>query len=219
MKEFNPAWEGKIIFTEQNQHLYTGLSIDQLISLSGIKGYMNDTTEEKPVFDIDGLYPFLKFSIKYKEVTLFRDFDFEDRIIYNISFDTLKKREGVGTRVLRSQVSAAREIGFEEILCTALGYYNSKYNGYVTWGKLGYQMYKSGEITDFLKLMEEGRSQVNPNGYLYVDTLHQLLLNTDGTEYWTVRGSKWSGVFKLTPNSESLSVLNNYLTRKGLERI
>lgn len=81
------------------------------------------------------------------------------------------------------------------------------YNGYITWGKLGYTMLITPREQFEKLLREHNRTE---------ETLFELLKTKEGYEFWKRNGFSWSGIFFLTEGSENITLLKEYLKTRNI---
>ncbi len=198
---YNPANNGKDL-TGYDCLLTTGYEPDEIISFTGADyaGNYNRTVQ------IDGIYPAVRVNIRHDGFSLSRTINFEEKIIYNERFTVKKTGRGLGAGILKSQVDVAMNAGFEQIKVFAMGDNQSlkKWNGYITWAKLGFTMegFEENQFNDFLKLHE--RNEKN---------LHQLISTTNGERLWKENGYSWFGEFVLREDSLNMKLLIEYMNR------
>jgi hypothetical protein len=214
---FNAIWN-KIPFNLTTHTKYSGLENNELISLSGIRGIIKKNSTEIPKLEVNGNYPQMTIRVSYDNVVLFRRLDLENCVIYNQLFETTVKRQGNGTKILFSQVELSRELGFNTIYCYAMGNCDSIFNGYITWGKLGYTMYQQDDIDEFDNILRGNKaSKTSQEAYFFSQNLFALLKTKEGCDFWTINGVDWFGLFDTDQTSQNYFYLKEYMARKKLQ--
>lgn len=139
---------------------------------------------------------FLEVSVSHPDVRV------QDRTFYKTSTGITIENEvfikkpgapkGLATRAVERQVEFATKLGANTISLNAVGYYgSSKWNGYYTWPKNGFDA-KLDDITDML-----------PRNLKGAKTLQDLFKTKEGEEWWKINGSSMFVQFDLSPNSAS----------------
>jgi len=188
---FDPHYIG-IQFDTTNCYELTGYTEKELIALAGIFGYAND-------FEItcfEGIYPNLRIAIECNALTLQIEIQIGEGIIQNELMICHSPGEGIGLKVFCAQTEAAIDAGFSQIRCLAVGRFEviEMWNGYITWGKLGF-IIDNYFLDRFLALLKEYNRKET--------TLGELLATKDGERFWTEHGMSWPGKFDLYAGSES----------------
>ncbi len=137
----------------------------------------------------------------------------DDLVMDNDLFQLNGQEKGTGTMMFAQQVNAASKMGVSRIeVSDAAGYGSAyaedtgrpktKWNGYYTWGRLGYD----GEVS-------LGETQRKKLGFNIEDTvtMKDIMLKPGGAKLWREYGSSWSGSFDLKEGSYSRRVLDAYL--------
>lgn len=135
-----------------------------------------------------------------------RTINFNSKVIFNNFMRVQEQRTGTGRNLLINQVIAAKNKGVTLLNTNATAKPN-EYNGYITWGKLGYTMsFTSKE--QFRKLLKD----YNKNEL----TLFDLLKTKEGYDFWEEYGFSWNGNFFLSDGSENIRLLKEYLKSKNI---
>ena len=138
-----------------------------------------------------------------------RRINFGLRVIFNdfLEVENAAQGGGLGTRLLCNQVKAARSRGFRRLDATAQGPEgsNSGWQGYYTWGRLGFQMDPEDHEDLMAMLSRIGRPET---------CLWELLRHMQGQALWRRDGFTWHGSFELQEGSQSLEWLKLYLIDK-----
>jgi len=115
----------------------------------------------------------------------------------------VEKGEGIGARLFGRQVRALRAAGFDLIDAFAAGRWKDpSFNGYYTWPRFGYNAAIPADMT-------------LPANLKGATTLHDLMMTSDGREFWKRNGSWIDVEFDLTPGSRSLQIHEAYLIERG----
>lgn len=215
LSPYNPDYRGNLI-TGDNVLKYTGYSFKELFMLTGVSPLLKDSYLSITPGNYD-YYPSVFLNLEMPsnadiepDMIFERRLHLQQRTMYNQRFILKNTGSGLGTNIFASQVKALINAGIQEIKVRAFGNYKTLkyYNGYITWGKLGFVMEKESHRKFCVTMRNAGR--IEP-------TLNDLLLTDKGYEFWKNRGFTWSGKFDLTNGSESRTILNNYLKRKGYD--
>jgi len=138
-----------------------------------------------------------------------RRINFSLRVIFNDFLEVEKNAQGdgLGTCILCNQVKEARPRGFRRLDVTAAGPDGSAvdWQGYYTWGRLGFQMDQDDHEDLMMMLSRIGRSET---------CLWELLRHREGQYLWRRDGFTWHGSFELYENSQCLKWLRKYLADK-----
>jgi hypothetical protein len=138
-----------------------------------------------------------------------RRINFGLRVIFNdfLEVENAAQGRGLGTRLLCNQVKMARNIEFRRLDVTAQGPDGSdtEWQGYYTWGRLGFQMDQEDHEDLMAILSRIGRPET---------CLWDLLRHTEGQDLWRRDGFTWHGSFDLQEGSQSLKWLKQYLADK-----
>ncbi len=139
---------------------------------------------------------------------LYRD-DNGDLALVNERFVAGEQHKGAGTMMFASQVEAASRMGVKKITTVAGGGPGTAYNGYYTWPRLGYD-------TEIEKLHPNDREQLAEDfpGKKFAH-LSDLLQTPEGRDWWKKNGASISVSFDLSPSSNSLKVLHEYVAAKA----
>jgi len=164
----------------------TGFTEKKLIALTGIFGYTND-------FEItcfEGIYPNLRIAVESDALTIAIEIQIGEGIIQNELIRCHHPGEGIGLKIFCTQTEAAIDAGFSQIRCLAVGNkeVKEKWNGYITWGKLGFVIDSYFHEKFIGLLMENNRKET---------TLSQLIATEEGEQFWVEKGNSWPGKFDL----------------------
>lgn len=155
--------------------------------------------------------PFLELAAKtdtYKSNRMLQRDKNGKLYLYNDHFEVDKAHQGqgIGAQVLAHQVQEAEKLGVSYIATTAAGYKgHPKYNGYITWPKLGYD----GPL-------EQGYKDELPDEFQKANTIQELFAMPGGAKAWEDHGSDIELTFDLTKGSKSRRILGAYMAKKGL---
>ncbi len=157
----------------------------------------------------------ISIRVSDKNLIIKRRLDLEHKIIHNelliIRNENLKYK-GIATKILSCQIFHSYQKRINKIQLYAAGDKNSeKYNGYITWGKLGFTIEEIEGFENynlkFTKLLKShGRQE---------KTLFELLTTEEGTKFWCEFGFAWFGEFNLTNNSVNWENIIYYCIRKS----
>lgn len=135
-----------------------------------------------------------------------------DLVMHNDLFRVQQGGQGKGLEVFSNQVTNLLEHGFDRIETLAAGDYHrsqgpeaSRWNGYATWAKFGYD----GPVPGATRLRL-------PEQFQGAKTVQELRAMPGGEEAWMEHGSTFDATFDLKPGSKSLEILNQYRAKKGL---
>lgn len=189
-----------------NQH---GLEVEDVINLAGgipCLGVNNGRiTIETSLGNV------IKVYIRSREFEITRTIDLEEKIIQNDSMVVTNTGNGLGTFMFVNQVIAARRLEFRRLEVSALGGsdtgFERSWNGYYTWGRVGYLMGKKDG--DRFK----GWLKQSSWDFQY---LHEVLDDEKGNAAWTKSGFMWDGYFDLSDESLSIEILQKYLLKRGI---
>lgn len=132
-----------------------------------------------------------------------RTINFQTREIYNYLMIVVNQKCGIGTNLFLNQVIAAKKYSFNEVITSANA---GTYNGFYTWGRLGYTM--SQDHNDKLQMWCIERN-IEPM------PIFELLLNPEYKSLWLNAGFTWEASFSLEIESENFTLLKRYLEEKG----
>jgi SPP1 gp7 family putative phage head morphogenesis protein len=121
--------------------------------------------------------------------------------IYNSIFEMHRTGTGAGAQAFYDQVQAASRLGFSHIDVYAAGSSISKYNGYYTWPRLGYD----GPLSS--RLADQAKAEIGQE----VKTVQELLDLPGGPAWWKANGHGLELKFDLTPGSLSMRKLDAYM--------
>lgn len=151
----------------------------------------------------------VKVTINHKDYDCIRLFNIKDKWIENAYFAAQKTGKGVGTNVFTSQVKAAVDLGFRDIITTATGEYGDEdYNGYYTWPRLGYD-------TEIYNLPQQKSIKREFPG---AKSLSDLMKTPEGRSWWKQNGTTFKAFFDLREGSQSRKVLEEYVAAKQASR-
>jgi hypothetical protein len=123
--------------------------------------------------------------------------------------------EGIGTRMLATQVQAAEREGFRDIRTMAAGRAGTSWSGYYVWPRLGYD----GEIDkDFLEEMpDDVRSGIEELAGDDPPRFIHLMASPEGRDWWRDNGRDVELAFPLGDYDDNLSreVLFGYARAKA----
>ncbi len=199
---YKPENNGKNI-EEYDCHYLTGYTEGELVSFTGADYVRNSNR----VVTISGIYPAVIVAVKCVDFQIRRQINFEEKSIRNELFRVNRKRTGLGSGIVNAQVDAATNAGFKLIKVLAIGRYDTidKWNGYLTFAKLGFSM-EEFEIDSFRKLLaKHGRIE---------QTINQLVSTEDGSKFWKENGYPWYGYFDLAENSVNRKILQTYIDKQ-----
>lgn len=152
---------------------------------------------------------------KGEKVEMTRYINHNDKSINNEYFviNEGSKYKGKGAEIFKRQVDNATREGYKEITTQAAGSAgNTKYNGYYTWARLGYQPTRSAQAAGEIdEIVEEFNRQEQTN----LRNFKELLGTKSGQTFWKQEGFAFDGVFDLKPGSYSQTTLQNYIDEKG----
>lgn len=123
--------------------------------------------------------------------------------VENSQFFCEKPGSGFGARVLHTQVNECAKQGYSKITTFAAGSPGSRFNGYYTWARLGYDQELSGisGLNDNVLSISRGR-------------VSDLMHGPGGRSAWKQFGRQFEGEFDLTEGSTSRQVLDAYVKEK-----
>jgi hypothetical protein len=151
-------------------------------------------------------FDLVNISIKTDKYYVSRSYDYEKMSIKNSIFEVFNKGNGTGLEVFNRQVKEAQNKNFKKIDTFAAKYLNGEpANGYYTWARMGYSPEK-GWLEKF--------NSYSPK-YKGIKDFETLFKTDGGLEYWNKEGMAFDGSFDLSPNSESIRLLNNYTKSKN----
>ncbi len=122
--------------------------------------------------------------------------------------------EGIGTRMLATQVMAASAEGFREISTLAFGGPKSTWQGYYVWPRLGFD----GEIDpDVLaKVPDDLRADLEELSGGEPPRLMHMMASSEGRSWWRDNGQSTEAVFPLGGQDNiSRDVLTEYVREKA----
>ncbi|KAA2238564.1 hypothetical protein F0L74_20280 [Chitinophaga agrisoli] len=208
----------------------TGHDFKAVIALTGVYAvYTYDELAEGEGVLISTPNPFeAHILIMHEGLELTRIIDYNAQTIMNISFKLKKQRAGTGTLVLIEQILAAEKENFGQLTCNAIGgEYEPLFNGYSTWGKLGFSIVNNKlskaigipSLDRYNKLLEQHGIPSMP--------IHELLaakniictngnIIKSGEDFWNAPGNgfPWSGAFDTGKGSVNRAILCAYINRK-----
>jgi len=145
-----------------------------------------------------------------------REIYWNERRIHNALLTVTKQEtpppgtppEKLGIKMFVNQVQAAKKLGFKSFDVDAAGSkQSSRYNGYYTWARFGYEPngWSGKEIAENLQIA--GRKEKD---------LWTLMSTKEGQEWWKEEGESWSGLFYLQEGSRNLQRLKEYAAAQGI---
>jgi len=184
------------------------LDHDELIGLAGVVGPDADMSVEARNADELRISWSSHNGKVLGERKIYRD-ENDDLVLENLSFEMLPSLRGqnIGTRMLATQVEQASRLGVKYIKTYAAGdARDSRYNGYYTWPRLGYDAdldsWYSKKAYDKLGMVA---TQVS-----------DLMKTQAGRDFWKKYGESIDVKFRLKKDSLSRRVLREYLAKKGM---
>lgn len=192
---------------ERNFDELSGYTEEQLLRFAGFFGNRHEIKD----LTIKGTYPNVEVVIKTEDIMLSRMIMFEAQEVKNILVISQHKRNRTGFNLVATQVKHLKPEGFKKMHCNASGNWQSigKYNGFITWGKLGYLMIDEIDRNNFNSIKAK-----HPE--LQTLTFHEFLMNEKGSEIWAKNGESWDGYFEFGDNSPSLTQFETYRLARGL---
>jgi hypothetical protein len=188
----------------------TNYSLQEIYKLMGVYG--GDWGHKVPTVHVSK-YPFLDISVETELFAICRQFRFDTGVVTNVYFglgEGIEKGTGIGRTVFKRQVEFLAQEGFVKIKVDATGNPSNKdfFNGFITWGLLGFTMNEEYHLTFQKRVKARG---------IKVEDLFDLLINIkDGREYWEdVGGFDWRGEFLLQFGSVNLQNLEVYLESRN----
>lgn len=211
LRKYQRDLHGRIV-NQENCNKFTDYTYKALLGLTGIYGVIDYENFDKIEFwEISGNYPEISLTVCHKDLTVKRTLDLRGNFIYNDLLVTEDHRnKGIAYSFLRSQVKRTIKAGLNRIECQPWGNYDirDQFNGYITWGKLGYLMDADSQKI-FDDLMDEyDRTEEN---------IYDLLQTEGGLDFWSRNGNHWYGIFDLSPNSQSIQNFNDYAIKRNLK--
>jgi GNAT superfamily N-acetyltransferase len=154
--------------------------------------------------------------VQYKDISLSRVIDVEQKLIKNSSFviDEENQNNGIGTQILLSQIRNARNLGYKKLEVMAVdggvhrqnkGYL--EFVGYHVWAKFGFTMDQPSELK-FREIL---------NASPYTDrfvNLYEMVQDEQGLKYWKKHGKRWNGEYDLAPNSINDFMNHFYISKR-----
>ncbi len=115
--------------------------------------------------------------------------------------------KGLGTRVFATQVEQATKLDVKYIETLASGDPQStRYNGYYTWARLGYDGDTTFQVREAAELAGFGRPKL----------VSEILSQEGGAAWWKANGTSFDGVFDLTEGARSQRILSKYLELRDI---
>jgi hypothetical protein len=182
----------------------TGFTFNEIIELSGLYGVHTEEDVELKlgVGPIESLeVPFIKGSIiVYAKTNSLEKFEVEIQKSSQLIRDNLivstGKERAVAARILKSQIRHALRKNIKTIVLHAYGNHSirEEFNGYVTWGKFGFEMdkFSFGRFNKLIK--DHGRKE---------RSLFELLQTEEGNSFWVKYGDSWIAEMNLNTRSRS----------------
>lgn len=229
----------------ENEHDFeelTGNNYEKGISLTGIYAIYPYSVlmDKKASITIEENYPLVTIDISFNGLQMVRIIEHDTKVINNTSIHIEQQRTGKGLAIFLQQVLTASDMGFELLSCYAYGGMGQEaFNGYITWGKLGYTFTgendtnqdnadhpKSGiKVPISSQTSFDLYKQILKDHHIEFMTLEALLLAEDikctngtriksGYDFWDKFGRAWDGEFYLQKPSENRNILCRYIVRK-----
>ena len=135
-------------------------------------------------------------------------------VMNNNELEVSEDRKGLGRKILKDQIAAAKSIGVSKIVTQAAGEpdaeetYGQRANGYYTWGRYGYD-------TKITSLDSEATRKDVAKKFPKAVTLSDIFATEEGRKYWRENGTAFTGTFDLTTGSRSMQTFTAYLVAKG----
>lgn len=126
-------------------------------------------------------------------------------LTYNIVLKPEHCNKGFGVRMFAHEAYTAKALGLSEIMLQAAGKVNSKYNGYYSWARYGFDNDLEQEERDVLPPKLRGAL-----------TVQDLMKTVDGRAWWKENGQTKLMSFCLSETSQ-WNVLESYLVEKGVK--
>lgn len=228
-------FKGKIEFEEgytkeEFEELFSnmGFSTDKAVDslFSGMKGRVLIQTgggNDDFMFEYES-----GFGYTGKEVTAIRNIfkTGEGKLICdNYSLEVEEKGKGIGTEILKNQIKGLKSLGVEVMTTEAvggLGETEAGYNGYYTWGRLGYIPDNFDEVKEnMIKYMNIDPVETKDDLVRLKEsnTLAELLSSEEGRKTMKMYGVAWKGEFELSDGSDSMIMFDEYLkSKKDLQK-
>jgi hypothetical protein len=136
-----------------------------------------------------------------------------DLYIYNSTLSLKPDApKGMGTRILASQVTAARALGVKYLKCEA--FRNSSdpgWVGYKVWPKMGYD----GEVPEGVasKVPDDLADELKEIGAKKPWMVSDLYTTKSGVQWWEENGDSFEAKFDLADDSHSMRVFKAYLDK------
>ena len=143
-------------------------------------------------------------------IKMTREINLNNKIITNEYFkiDNNSSYKGRGAEIFKDQVDNATKFGFKRIETYGAGEKNGIYNGYYTWGRLGYEP-KVGQF-HVEKALETFNNQNASNA-----NFMEMMSTKKGQDFWKENGRGTDYKFDLTKDSPNQIRLQNYIDGKG----
>jgi hypothetical protein len=191
----------------------TNCDWDDLINLTGIKGYTDDITDLNVTMQYIETNPDeIEIFITGTGFQLERTVDIERKIIRNERFhlDEAKQKNGLGTQVFLSQIWNAREQGYTELrVNAAISRMNGgpQFVGYLVWSKLGFTM-DEDSLAAFSAFLAGTQYATQ------FDNLNDMILDDQACLFWENNGHRWDGKYDLDPCSPNCILTLRYLSQR-----
>ena len=131
-------------------------------------------------------------------------------VMTNAEIKVHKKGTGQGTEIFAEQVKHAEELGVSKIKAVAAGSKGSKYNGYYTWPRLGYDQ----DLSDDIPMKNSARAELTTK-FPKAKSVGDLMTTKEGREWWQENGADLDfATFDLKKGSRSRKVLDAYIEER-----
>lgn len=123
-------------------------------------------------------------------------------------------------RDLQEDLHASTQMGAKTILAKAEGNFKTSqnksngWNGYYTWPLLGYD----GQVPDDVWSKMPADFQKAAGGKQDSSSVRALCKTPEGRAWWKQNGSTFKCKFDLTPGSESIKTMNDYLAEREAKK-
>lgn len=148
----------------------------------------------------------LLFSSESELFVIERQLFWDDKFVDNKLLTVFSTGRRIGTYIFINEIIQARKLGITYLKVSAAK--SERFNGYYTCARLGYSIDSPEDQEDFEQLINVyGRNE---------KSMIELMQTKGGRKFWRDSGFWWQGVFDLSPNSENIEALNNYLVETGI---
>lgn len=146
-----------------------------------------------------GRNPGVGVSVRTPLVSMNRVIYPDEKRLYNTSMDVEKRGKGLGSGIFYYYAKRAAKLGFTHMDTLADGHFGSRYNGYYTWPRLGYEA----------PFDAHEREQLPPE-YQHARSVQHLFSMPGGMPWWHRNGWAKTMRFDLRPGSNSHHILDEY---------